>query len=160
MALDENGKALANMGVALGDYLHNGLPSIAITHFSEQYLQLFRNDGKLNFTDVSNISKSRAPRPTSSAGATPSTISITMAGSTSSPSTAMSTRRLIDAKIGIFYREPGQLFLNQRDGAFRDVSDQVGPALKVPRVGRDSPSATSLMTASRKSWSRISRASP
>ena len=41
-----------------------------------------------------------------------------------------------DAKIGIFFREPGQLFLNQRDGAFRDVSDQVGPALKVPRVGR------------------------
>ena len=40
------------------------------------------------------------------------------------------------AKIGINFREPGQLFLNQRDGTFRDVSDQVGPALKVPRVGR------------------------
>ena len=39
VALDENGKALANMGVALGDYLHTGRPSIAITHFSEQYLE-------------------------------------------------------------------------------------------------------------------------
>ena len=50
VALDENGKALANMGLALGDYLHTGYPSIAITHFSEQYLELFRNDGKLSFT--------------------------------------------------------------------------------------------------------------
>src|SRR5207253_691635 len=40
------------------------------------------------------------------------------------------------ANIGIYFREPGQLFLNQRDGTFRDVSDQVGAALKVPRVGR------------------------
>jgi CheY-like chemotaxis protein len=45
VALDPNGKSLANMGVALGDYLHTGHPSIAITHFSEQYLELFRNDG-------------------------------------------------------------------------------------------------------------------
>jgi hypothetical protein len=44
------------MGVALGDYLHTGRPSIAITHFSEQYLEVFRNDGKLTFTDVSNVS--------------------------------------------------------------------------------------------------------
>ena len=41
-----------------------------------------------------------------------------------------------EAKIGITFREPGQLFLNQRDGTFRDVSDQAGSALKVPRVGR------------------------
>jgi hypothetical protein len=40
------------------------------------------------------------------------------------------------ADIGIRYRQPTQLFLNQRDGTFQDVSDQVGAALKVPRVGR------------------------
>src|SRR5437588_2516305 len=57
VALDENGKALANMGVALGDYLHTGRFSIAITHFSDQYLQFLRNDGDLNFTDVSNVSR-------------------------------------------------------------------------------------------------------
>ncbi len=67
VALDENGKALANMGLALGDYLHTGRPSIAITHFSEQYLELFRNDGNLSFTDVSNISRHR-PRHHSRGG--------------------------------------------------------------------------------------------
>jgi len=32
VALDENGKALADMGVALADYLHTGLISIVLTH--------------------------------------------------------------------------------------------------------------------------------
>ena len=41
-----------------------------------------------------------------------------------------------EANIGIYFREPGQLFLNQRDGTFLDASDQAGAALKVPRVGR------------------------
>jgi hypothetical protein len=40
------------------------------------------------------------------------------------------------ANIGLSFREPSQLFLNRRDGTFRDVSDQAGAALKVPRVGR------------------------
>src|SRR5690242_19999897 len=58
VALDENGKALANMGLALGDYLHTGHFSLAITHFSEQYLELFRNDGGLNITDASYLPRS------------------------------------------------------------------------------------------------------
>ena len=41
------------MGVALGDYEHKGLFSIAITHFSEEYAALYRNNGGLSFTDVS-----------------------------------------------------------------------------------------------------------
>jgi len=38
------------------------------------------------------------------------------------------------ANIGVYFREPSLLFLNRRDGTFRDASDQT--ALKVPRVGR------------------------
>ena len=44
----------SNMGVALGDYEHKGRFSLAITHFSEEYAALFRNDGGLSFTDVSD----------------------------------------------------------------------------------------------------------
>ena len=44
--------------------------------------------------------------------------------------------QLDQANLGIYFREPDQLFLNQRDGAFLDVSDKAGQALKVPRVGR------------------------
>ncbi len=53
VAVNEDGSEQANMGVALGDYLHTGRFSIGITHFSEEYAALYRNDGDLNFTDVS-----------------------------------------------------------------------------------------------------------
>jgi hypothetical protein len=136
VALEENGGALANMGVALGDYLHKQLPSIAITHFSEQYLQLFRNDGKLTFTDVSHISNI-ARATTHVVGWGDAFYDVDNDGWLDLIAVNGHVYPQVDdAKIGIFFREPGQLFLNRRDGAFRDISDQVGPALKVPRVGR------------------------
>jgi enediyne biosynthesis protein E4 len=136
VALDENGKAAANMGVALGDYLHTGRFSIAITHFSDQYLQLLRNDGDLNFTDISNVS--RIAR---------STIHLVGWGDAFYDIDNDGWLDLIavnghaypqvdDAKIGVRFREPSLLFLNQRDGSFRDISDQAGAAVRSPRVGR------------------------
>lgn len=136
VALGENGDALANMGVALGDYLHNGYPSIAITHFSEQYLQLLRNDGRLSFTDVSNISNI-ARATTHVVGWGDAFYDFDNDGWLDLIAVNGHVYPQVDeAKIGVYYREPGQLFLNLRNGNFRDVSDKVGPALKVPRVGR------------------------
>src|SRR5258708_25831255 len=34
------------------------------------------------------------------------------------------------------YREPGLLFLNQRDGTFKNISNLVGPAIQTPQVTR------------------------
>ncbi len=53
VAVSQDGVEQANMGVALGDYQHTGRFSIAVTHFSDEYAALFRNDGDMNFTDVS-----------------------------------------------------------------------------------------------------------
>ncbi len=136
VALGENGDALANMGVALGDYLHNGYPSIAITHFSEQYLQVLRNDGRLRFTDVSNVSNI-ARATTHVVGWGDAFYDFDNDGWLDLIAVNGHVYPQVDeAKIGIYYREPGQLFLNLRNGTFRDVSEHVGPALKVPRVGR------------------------
>jgi enediyne biosynthesis protein E4 len=136
VALGENGDALANMGVALGDYLHNGYPSVAITHFSEQYLQLLRNEGKLSFTDVSNISNI-ARATTHVVGWGDAFYDFDNDGWLDLIAVNGHVYPQVDeAKIGIYYREPGQLFRNLRNGTFQDVSGQVGPALKVPRVGR------------------------
>ena len=41
------------MGLAVGDYLHNGRPSLFVTNFSDEYSNLYRNDGDWTFTDVS-----------------------------------------------------------------------------------------------------------
>ncbi len=136
VALEENGKALANMGLALGDYLHTGRFSIAISHFSEQYLELFRNDGDLSFTDVSNISG--IARPTIHyVGWGDAFFDIDNDGWLDLILVNGHVYPQVDqAKIGIFYREPSQLFLNRRDGTFRDASGLAGAALQVPRVGR------------------------
>jgi hypothetical protein len=51
-ALNEDGREVAAMGVAVGDYLNNGLLDFAITDFSDEAKLLFRNDGGGSFTDV------------------------------------------------------------------------------------------------------------
>ena len=53
IAYNENGQAQANMGVALGDYLHTGRFSVFISHFDNEYAALYRNEGGMNFSEVS-----------------------------------------------------------------------------------------------------------
>jgi hypothetical protein len=52
-ALNQQGFETANMGLAVGDYLNNGLVDIYTTTFSDDYKTLFRNQGDANFTEVS-----------------------------------------------------------------------------------------------------------
>jgi hypothetical protein len=52
-ALNEDGREVAAMGVAAGDYLNNGLLDFAITDFSDEAKLLFHNDGGGSFTEVS-----------------------------------------------------------------------------------------------------------
>jgi hypothetical protein len=52
-ALNESGRETASMGIAVGDYAHNGLLDLYNTTFSDDYKPLYRNDGDGNFTDIS-----------------------------------------------------------------------------------------------------------
>ena len=52
-ALNESGRETASMGIAAGDYNHNGRVDLFNTTFSDDYKPLYRNDGDANFTDVS-----------------------------------------------------------------------------------------------------------
>jgi hypothetical protein len=52
-ALNEEGRAQASMGIALGDYNRTGRLSLFVTTFSDDYKTLYRNDGGASFTDVS-----------------------------------------------------------------------------------------------------------
>ena len=51
--LNEDGHEVAAMGLAVGDYLNNGLIDFAISDFSDEPKLLFRNDGNGNFTESS-----------------------------------------------------------------------------------------------------------
>lgn len=52
-ALNEDGREVAAMGIAAGDYMNNGSLDFAISDFSDEAKLLFRNDGKGAFTETS-----------------------------------------------------------------------------------------------------------
>ena len=52
-ALNKDGREIASMGIAAGDYENNGLIDFFITDFGDDYKVLFHNDGDASFTDVS-----------------------------------------------------------------------------------------------------------
>ncbi|HYJ85132.1 MAG TPA: CRTAC1 family protein [Pyrinomonadaceae bacterium] len=52
IALNENGREQAGMGLAVGDYDNDGQVDFHITNFSDDSNVLYHNDGEGNFTDV------------------------------------------------------------------------------------------------------------
>ncbi len=52
VAVNENGREQAGMGLAVGDYDNDGRVDIHITNFSDDSNVLYHNDGDGNFTDV------------------------------------------------------------------------------------------------------------
>ncbi len=136
VAVDADGAEQANMGIALGDYLHTGRFGIAITHFSDEYTELYRNDGGMNFTDVagaSGIAGSTKPY----VGWGDAFLDVDNDGW---PDFLMVNGHVYpqvdSADVGTKYREPKLLFFNRHDGTFRDISKLAGPALEAPQVSR------------------------
>lgn len=52
IALNENGREQAGMGLGVGDFDNDGLVDFHITNFSDDSNTLYRNDGEGNFTDI------------------------------------------------------------------------------------------------------------
>ncbi len=135
VALSDDGVEQANMGLAVGDYTRTGNMSIAISHFSDEYMELYRNDGKLNFTDVAHsaqVAKSSTPYvgwgdaflDTANRGL----LDLLLVNGHVYPQ--------VDTTKLATYREPKLLYWNEGNGKFRDVSAEAGPALRVPQVSR------------------------
>jgi enediyne biosynthesis protein E4 len=136
VAVNQDGTEQANMGVALGDYMHTGRLSIAISHFSEEYATLYRNDGGMNFTDVSypsGIARSTTPY----VGWGDAFIDLNNSGWLDFILVNGHVYPQVGASgIGTTYREPKLVYTNQHDGTFRDVSKTSGPAVQIPQVSR------------------------
>jgi hypothetical protein len=52
-ALNKDGREIASMGIAVGDYENSGLVDFFVTDFGDDYKVLFHNDGDASFSDVS-----------------------------------------------------------------------------------------------------------
>jgi hypothetical protein len=135
-AVDEDGSEQASMGIAIGDYLHSGRPSLYVTNFSDEYSVLFRNDGNWNFTDVSYKSGVAVPSlPFVKWGA--AFVDLDNDGWLDLIAVCGHVYPQVDElPSGARYREPKILQMNQKDGTFCDASAQAGPALREPRVSR------------------------
>ena len=135
-AVSEDGSEQASMGIAIGDYLHTGRPSLYVTNFSDENDLLYRNDGNWNFTEVSYPSGVALPSlPWVKWGT--AFVDLDNDGWLDLMTVAGHVYPQVDTlPSGGGYREPGLLQLNQGDGTFCDASDQAGPAVKEKRVSR------------------------
>jgi enediyne biosynthesis protein E4 len=136
VAVNQDGAEQANMGLALGDYMHSGLFSLVVTHFNDEYTALFRNDGKMNFSDVSYAS-GIAPATTPYVGWGDAFVDFDNDGWIDLFLVNGHVYPQVDSlDITAKYHEPGLLFLNHHDGTFKNISNLVGPAIQIPRVSR------------------------
>ncbi len=136
VAVSDDGVEQANMGVALGDYLNNGRLSIAVSHFSEEYAALYRNDGNFSFTDVSHLSGIAAPS-VPYVGWGDAFVDLTNSGWQDLVLVNGHVYPQVDdLQAGIAYREPRLIYLNQHNGTFREVGAATGNAVLVPQVSR------------------------
>lgn len=136
VAFNEDGVAQANMGVALGDYLHEGRMSILVSHFDTEYAALYHNDGEMSFTDVSG----RSGTTKSSRGYVQWGDAFVDFSNDGWPDIFIVSGHVYPqmdtVPQGSRYREPKVLLLNRRDGTFEDISKRAGAAIQVPQVSR------------------------
>lgn len=136
VGLSEDGARQANMGVAVGDYLHTGRMSLLISHFDNEYAAFYRNDGNMIFTDIS-VASGIARGTTGSVGWGDAFVDFDNDGwqdffLVNGHVYPQMDNPLLRAR----YRQPKLLFLNQRNGTFKDISRQAGAAIQIPQVSR------------------------
>jgi hypothetical protein len=136
VAFSEDGVEQANMGLAVGDFENKGRMSVAISHFSDEYMTLYRNDGAMNFTDVSHSAGvARATVPYVGWG--DAFLDLDNSGWLDLMLVNGHVYPQVDsAKLGIHYREPAVLFRNQHNGKFEEAKMGAGDPLAVPQVSR------------------------
>ena len=136
VAVSEEGVEQANMGVALGDYNRSGLVSLAISHFSDEYATLYRNDGAFSFSDVSRAAGIAKPS-TPYVGWGDAFVDLDNSGWLDFLLANGHVYPQVDSgAAGTRYREPKLVYLNQYDGTFRASSPELFKAAQVPQVSR------------------------
>ena len=136
VAANEDGVEQANMGLAVGDYAHLGRESLLISHFDVEYAALYRNEGSMNFTDVS-VASGIARGTQGYVGWGDAFVDFDNDGWPDFFLVNGHVYPQVDsARVGIRYLQPKFVFLNQHDGTFRNIGWRIGPAVQIPQVSR------------------------
>ena len=137
VAVSEDGAEQGGMGVAVGDYDNSGRFSLFVTNFSEEYNDLYHNDGD-HFTDRSFASNT-APSSLPYVGWGTAFLDYDNDGFLDVIAVNGHVYPQLDAaRLGASagYRQRKLLYHNRGDGTFDEVSAQFGPVFTEPRVSR------------------------
>ncbi|MEC8839977.1 MAG: CRTAC1 family protein [Candidatus Poribacteria bacterium] len=137
-AYSNDGIAQAGMGVDTRDYNEDGLLDIFVTNFSYETNALYQNNGDGTFTDVSYRSRLGEESYLSLGFGTnfldynnDGYLDLFIANGHISPH----IEQTIDV---VTYAQPNQLFLNNKNGTFTDISLESGPHFLEKAVSRGS----------------------
>ena len=135
IALSEDGKARAGMGVDAADYDNSGRTSLAVTNFEGEMVGLYRAEQAGHYRDVaSRVGIGTASKNSLGFGCVFADLDLDGDQDLIVANGHIDdTVRNIPGNLGS--AQPPHLFLNDR-GSFRDVATQVGGGFERPRVGR------------------------
>jgi len=135
-AVSSDGSEQGSMGVAIGDYNHAGRFSIYVTNFADENSALYENLGNYDFREVSYDAGIGLPSlPWIKWG--DAFVDLDNDGWEDLIAVNGQVYPQVDSlPSGARYRQPKNLFMNERNGNFCDASQQAGPALIEPRVSR------------------------
>ncbi len=135
IALDENGSTMAAMNIDLGDFNNHGFPDLFISDFQNKGAHLWRNNGDGTFTDVTDAS-----------GIGLATMNKLGFGGgfldydNDGWQDIFVTNGHVYPQVGMtgmaHYRQVSQLFHNDHNGHFTQVTKESGAALQRAFVGR------------------------
>jgi len=136
VALSEDGKARAGMGVDAADFDGSGKPGLAVTNFDNEMIGLYRPQAAGSFTDIATRSGVGVASLTR-LGFGCVFADLDLDGALDLIVTnghIDETVRNIRGNVG--YAQAPLLFLNQGNATFRDVASAAGSGFAQPRVGR------------------------
>ncbi len=135
VAYDEDGGMQAGMGLAAGDYTHDGMQDIVKTNFTDDSPTLYLNRGAMNFDDVTATAGLGKIRNWLGWG-----VQFYDFDNSGWPGILIVNGHVypeVDGKgLGTSYREPRVLYYNQEDGTFANITPDAGPALTEMHAGR------------------------
>jgi hypothetical protein len=135
LSLSGDGNEQATMGVDAADYDNDGRLDVYATHFSSDYSTLYRNAGGLQFDDVTLRARIR-----DAAWVSWGTRFVDLDHDGWKDLVKVNGHvypHLRGAASGERYEQPAlTVYLNGRDGTFRDATAEVGGAAATPSVGR------------------------
>jgi len=135
VALSSDGREMGGMGVAAGDYNLDGHIDLVKTHFLNQSPGLYRNDGKGNFDDVTTEAGLNGENRFICFG-----VGLVDFDNDGWPDILITTGTVYPELDHLSSRYPARsprlLFRNRGGGAFQELGEEAGPAIRARHCSR------------------------